>query len=146
MLDGPTAPVHEQVLHIPGDPARPVELEATLLMPNGAGPFPLAVMNHGANGKVRPSLAPRYRTTFSAYFFLSRGHAVILPMMRGYAGSGGHISSAGCDFARVGRENSRDIQAVIDYASRLPSTDSSRVVIAGQSFGGWNTSSPTPRH
>jgi hypothetical protein len=39
MLDGPKAPVHEQVLSIPGDPARPVALEATLLMPDGPGPF-----------------------------------------------------------------------------------------------------------
>jgi poly(3-hydroxybutyrate) depolymerase len=138
MLDGPKASVHEQVLSIPGDPARPVALEATLLMPDGPGPFPLAVMNHGANGKVRPALTPRYRTTFSAYYFLSRGYAVILPMMRGYAGSGGHISVAGCDFARIGREDASDIQAVIDDVSRLPSIDPSRVVIAGQSFGGWN--------
>ena len=58
MLDGPKASVHEQVLSIPGDPARPVAPEATLLMPDGPGPFPLAVMNHGANGKVRPALAP----------------------------------------------------------------------------------------
>ena len=139
MLDGPKAPVHEQVLRIPGDPTRPVELEATLLMPDGAGPFPLAVMNHGADGKVRPALAPRYRTTFSAYYFLSRGYAVILPMMRGYAGSGGHISVAGCDFAYIGREDASDIQAVINDVSRLPSIDSSRIVVAGQSFGGWNT-------
>ena len=81
----------------------------------------------------------RYRTTFSAYYFLSRGYAVILPMMRGYAGSGGQISVAGCDFARIGREDARDIQAVIDYMSRLPTIDSSRVIVAGQSFGGWNT-------
>jgi dienelactone hydrolase len=139
MLDGPKASVHEQVLRIPGDPLRPVELEVTLLMPGGAGPFPLAVMNHGADGKVRPALAPRYRTTFSAYYFLSRGYAVMLPMMRGYAGSGGQVSAAGCDFARVGRENAADIAAVIDYASRLPMVDASRVVVAGQSFGGWNS-------
>jgi hypothetical protein len=78
MLDGPKASVHEQVFSIPGDPARPVALEATLLMADGPGPFPLAVMNHGANGKVRASLTTRYRTTFSAYYFLSRGYAVIL--------------------------------------------------------------------
>jgi dienelactone hydrolase len=60
-------------------------------------------------------------------------------MMRGYADSGGHVSVAGCDFARIGRKDASDIQAVIDHVSRLPSIDSSRVVIAGQSFGGWNT-------
>lgn len=36
MLDGPKASVHEQVL---SDPVRPVALEATLLMPDGPGPF-----------------------------------------------------------------------------------------------------------
>jgi dienelactone hydrolase len=136
----PPAPMHEQVLHLPGDPDRPVSLVVTLYTPDGPGPFPLAVMNHGASGsKEKPAAAPRYRFTMSAYYFLSRGYAVALPMMRGYAGSGGKQNSYGCDLAQVATDNGRDIEGVIDALRDMPQIDSSRVVVAGQSFGGWNT-------
>jgi hypothetical protein len=49
----PTVPMREQVLQAPGDPKRPVMLETTLFEPPGDGPFPLAVMNHGADGDPR---------------------------------------------------------------------------------------------
>ena len=133
------APLNEQVLRIPGDGRHPVMLEVTLYMPDGPGPFPLAVMNHGADGKKPPKLHKRYRTTSSANYFLSRGYAVALPMMRGFAGSGGKVVPNGCDLENIGLDNARDIYAVIDRLSILPKIDGSRVVVAGQSFGGWNT-------
>src|ERR1700722_9812690 len=67
----PTVPMREQVLHVPGDPRRPVMLEATLFEPPGDGPFPLAVMNHGAKGDPRTN--KRYRVSFSIDYLLSRG-------------------------------------------------------------------------
>jgi dienelactone hydrolase len=136
----PPAPLHEQVLHLAGDPDRPVSLVVTLYTPDGPGPFPLAVMNHGASGsREKPAAAPRYRFTMSAYYFLSRGYAVALPMMRGFAGSGGMQNSYGCDLAQVATDNGRDIEGVIASLHDMPGIDTSRVVVAGQSFGGWNT-------
>jgi dienelactone hydrolase len=135
----PPAPLHERVLSLPGDPTRPVMLQVTLFMPDGPGPFPLAVMNHGAAGSTHPQTEPRYRTTFSAYYFLSRGYAVALPMMPGFAGSGGRVEHHGCDVVATGTANARDIAAVIDGLSAQPDVDASRIVVAGQSFGGWNT-------
>jgi dienelactone hydrolase len=135
----PSAPLHEQVLSVPGDPNRPVMLQATLMTPPGTGPFPLAVLNHGADSSVTRDQAPRYHRTFAAWYFLSRGYAVVLPMMRGFAGSGGAAEFDGCDLARLGERNARDIEAVIDFMSRRPEIDASRVVVSGQSFGGWNT-------
>jgi dienelactone hydrolase len=135
----PPASVHERVLSVPGDPDRPVTLQVTLFTPEGPGPFPLAVMNHGANGTAHPEDEPRYRNTFSAYYFLSRGYAVALPMMRGFAGSGGHFDRHGCDVVAAGIGNARDIAAVINWFAKQPNIDASRVVVAGQSFGGWNT-------
>jgi dienelactone hydrolase len=114
-------------------------LQVTVLTPDGLGPFPLAVMNHGATAAIRPNLQPRYRQTFSAYYFLSRGYAVVLPMMRGFAGSEGRQISNGCNQEAVGLANANDIRAVIDYMSTQPYIDGSQVVVAGQSFGGWNT-------
>lgn len=130
---------HEQILHVPGNPADPVTLVMTVYTPDGPGPFPLAVMNHGSTSDLPPADQPRYHLTFSAYYFLSRGYAVALPMMRGYAGSGGHIHAHGCDFAATGLEAAKDIRAVIGYLKQQPYIDGSRIVVAGQSFGGWNT-------
>uniref|UniRef100_UPI001F3D5336 alpha/beta hydrolase family protein n=1 Tax=Paraburkholderia adhaesiva TaxID=2883244 RepID=UPI001F3D5336 len=94
---------HERVVMVPSaDPD--VRLQTTIIVPDGKGPFPLAVMNHGATSNEPPSQQPRYRFTFSAYYFLSRGYAVALPMMRGYAGSQGILTDGRCDDVRVGLE------------------------------------------
>jgi len=133
----PTAPMHEQVLRLAGDPARPVILEATLFEPPGNGPFPLTVMNHGAEGN--PRTVPRYRISFSIDYALSRGYAVIVPMMRGFAGSGGKPAIDGCDDADMGRLNARDMLAVIAAMKQRPEIDATRILVMGQSFGGWNS-------
>jgi len=135
----PNAPLHERLLRLPGDPLRPVSLQVTLFTPPGPGPFPLAVMNHGASAISNDNRGPRYRYTYSAYYFLSRGYAVALPMARGFAESGGNLMAAGCDLAAVGLANARDLSGAIDALGRQPGIDRSRVIVAGQSFGGWTT-------
>ena len=134
----PSAPMNERVLRVPGDPLRPAMLQVTILSPDGPGPFPLAVMNHGAAGTSRPDLEPRYRFTFSAYYFLSRGYVVALPMMRGFSGSEGKQLLDGCNQEIVGLGNAMDIRAVIDFLASEPYVDGDHIVVAGQSFGGWN--------
>lgn len=114
----PSASMNEQVLHIPGDSTRPATLVATLLKPDGPGPFPLVVMNHGASGKPNPSDEPRYRYSFSSYYFLSRGFAVVLPMMRGFSGSDGRQFLDGCNQEAVGIGNARDIAAAAPSSTR----------------------------
>jgi dienelactone hydrolase len=136
----PAASMHEQVLGIVGDSTRPAMLVTTVLKPDdGPGPFPLVVMNHGSSNAARPSDEPRYRFTFSAYYFLSRGYAVALPMMRGFSGSEGMQFLNGCNQETVGISNAKDIAAVVDAMAKQPYIDADRIVVAGQSFGGWNT-------
>jgi dienelactone hydrolase len=135
----PPATMNEQVLSMSGDPARPTELVVTVLTPPGNGPFPLIVMNHGSSTSANPEQDPRYRFSFSSYYFLSRGYAVALPMMRGFAGSKGRQIMNGCNQEAVGIANARDIQAVIEFMATQPYVDGEHVVAAGQSFGGWNT-------
>ena len=135
----PLAPLHEQVFTLPGDPARPVSLQVTLFTPPGPGPFPLAVMNHGATNANAGNRGERYHHTYAAYYFLSRGYAVALPMMRGFAGSGGSLVGRGCLLEKVAELYGRDLRAVIDALLQRPEIDRSRLVVAGQSFGGWNT-------
>lgn len=138
-LKAPDAPLNERVLSVPGDAGDPVTLQVTVYTPSGPGPFPLAIMNHGSTSSEPPAQQPRYHLTFSAYYFLSRGYAVAMPMMRGYAGSGGTLGKYGCDDVATGVDAARDIRAVIDYMKQQPGIDGSRIVVAGQSFGGWNT-------
>lgn len=135
----PLAPYHESVLMLAGDPARPVTLEVTLLVPYGPGPFPLAVMNHGATEASANNRGKRYRLTLAGFYFLSRGYAVALPMMRGFAESGDNLVQEGCDLARAAELNGRDIRAVTQTISQRPDIDRTRIVVAGQSFGAWNT-------
>lgn len=129
---------HERILRVASDPADPVALVMSVYTPEGPGPFPLAVMNHGSTWNVPPPQQPRYHLSFSVYYFLSRGYAVALPMMRGYAGSGGRLHGHGCDDVTMGLEAAKDIRAAISYLKRQPYVDGSRIVVAGQSFGGWN--------
>ena len=128
--------LNEHILCVPGDSKRPCVLQVTVYTPEGKGPFPLAVMNHGAQGI--PKLNPRYKFSLAAQYFLSRGYAVALPMMRGFAGSGG-FPDTGCNLEQTGIDNAKDILAVINYMSTQPYIDGNKVVVAGLSFGGWNT-------
>jgi dienelactone hydrolase len=136
----PHAVLNEQVIRVPGsDAPPPVTLQVTLMHPDGPGPFPLAIMNHGATGASFGHRGGRYRLTNAAFYFLSRGYAVALPMMRGFSTSGGDLYHAGCELAPVALDYARDIQAVIRYLGNDPRFDTRRVIVAGQSLGGWNT-------
>jgi dienelactone hydrolase len=135
--------LHEQVLMVSvGSWWSGATLQVTFFHPPGAGPFPLAVINHG-KAPGSPREAPRNRSIYATRYFLSRGYAVALPMLRGFAGSGGNSWIEGCDAAQEGLEQARDIADVIqalgrraDLGARL---DPGRVVVVGQSLGGWYT-------
>ena len=87
------ANLNEQIISIPADASGSVMLEATLFKPNGPGPFPLVVFNHGKNtGDLH--LQPRSRPVAFAREFVRRGYAVIAPNRQGFAGSGGTYPDA----------------------------------------------------
>ena len=134
-----TAGISESVISIPVDDG--ISLQTTVFKPQGDGPFPLAIINHSAEGKKTPAEQPRFRYNNGVFYFIARGYMVVQPMMRGYAGSQGVFADALCNQpAKVGLANARDIHAVIDYMLAQPDVDASPgVVVMGQSFGGWNT-------
>lgn len=130
--------LNEHVVYAMGDPAHPAMLQITTLYPDGSGPFPLAILNHGkAIGEAKNE--PRYRGAYLARYFLSRGYAVALPMLHGFAGSGGVFHYKRCDFEGLGLSEADDIVAVIHYMSRQPHIDGTRVVVGGEGLGGWDT-------
>ncbi|WP_124800731.1 alpha/beta hydrolase family protein [Paraburkholderia phosphatilytica] len=133
----PEAPLNEQILMVPVQASPRIRLQVTIYMPFRGGPFPLALINHGASHD--PQNAPRVGDEFIPYYFLSRGYAVAMPMLRGYAGSEGHLKPHGCDVIAMGQDASKDIRKALDYVKELPGIDSSRIVVAGKSMGGWNT-------
>jgi dienelactone hydrolase len=96
-------------------------------------------MNHGATHVSMGNRGRRIYLSNAAFYFLSRGYAVASPMMRGFSTSGGALYHFGCDLAGTGLAYARDIRAVIRYLGNDPRFDTSRVIVAGQSMGGWNT-------
>lgn len=130
--------LNERVLKLPGDPSRPVALQVTVFTPPGSGPFPLAVINHGKN-LGDPRNDPRWRAPSVSRYFLARGYAVAVPMARGFAGSGGVFDGQGCDVEDDGIAKARDVLGVIYALEKEPFVDPARVVVVGQSYGGWTT-------
>ena len=115
-----------------------LELETTLYKPDGEGPFPVALINHGkAYGDTR--FQERYRPTTAARFFLLRGYAVVVPMRQGFSKSGGAYIGGGCNIESNGYVQAEDVKAVLDYVTAQSWADKSRILVLGQSHGGWTT-------
>jgi len=129
--------MNEHVVQVPaGDGS--VTLETTVFQPNGTGPFPLIVINHGKD-PGRPGLQPRDRFYHMASAFVKRGYAVMVPMRQGFSQSGGRYRDHGCDMTANGYTQAEDIRSTLDYARRQPWVDGERMVVAGQSYGGLAT-------
>lgn len=142
------ATLHEQVVRVPvpggGPSGETVEIEATVYRPEGPGPFPLLVLSHGSprGGDEARRRMGRVRFLAQAAEFVRMGFVVIVPTRRGFGNSGGHFAeNAGhCDspdYRRAGLEAARDLLAAIEHMRREPYVDASRIVLAGQSAGGF---------
>ena len=115
-----------------------IDLETTIYKPDGEGPFPVAVLNHGkASGD--PRFQGRYRPVQPARYFLQRGYAVVVPMRQGFSRSGGSYIGGGCNVESNGRVQAEDVKAVLDYLVDQPWVDKQRMLVLGQSHGGWTT-------
>lgn len=136
--------LHETVVSVPlAAGANPAALVATLYRPEGDGPFPLLVLSHGspANGALRAKMG-RYRVIPRIREFTQRGFAVIVPMRRGYGDTGGdwaerYGSCADPDFHAAGQAAADDLIATLQFAATLPYVDARRIVLLGQSAGGF---------
>ena len=129
------ARLREEIIMVPSGDGGRERLQTTVFRPPGAGPFPLLLMNHGKQpGPAR--LQPRERFIYMATEFVRRGYAVMLPMRAGYAGSTGSYRDHGCDMAANAAGQARDVNDALAYARRQDWVDASRIVVAGQSYGG----------
>jgi dienelactone hydrolase len=117
-------------------------IAATIVRPQGPGPFGAIVLNHG----VPITAEARERETAqllmpAAQVFAERGYAVIMPLRRGFGATGGWFAedAGSCtapNYRRGEAAAADDIMAAYDFARRLPYVDSTRMILAGQSAGG----------
>jgi dienelactone hydrolase len=114
------------------------ELETTLYKPEGDGPFPIVVINHG-KAAGNPRFQERYRPGMAARYFLQRGYAVVVPMRQGFSRSSGSYNNVLCNVESNGRVQAEDVKAVLDYVTAQPWADRERILVVGQSHGGWTT-------
>ncbi len=124
-------------------PGERLLMHATMLRPPGAGPFPLAVINHGSSQSsfLRSEFTPSLYEYVSRWF-LDRGYAVVLPIRPGHGETGGpYFEDQGrCespDYEKSGAAAADSIQAAIDYLIAQPFVRKSGAVVVGQSAGGW---------
>ena len=127
-------------------PAGALTLRGLLYKPNGPGPFPAVLWNHGSQRWPSP-------LGEVSQVFTNAGYVLFLPRRRGQGGSPGpYIMS---ELGRVRRDQggeawSRamvtlleqqvdDQLAAFDYLRGLPYVDSTRLAIVGCSFGGVQT-------
>jgi dienelactone hydrolase len=130
--------INEHIVLIPAGRNHQARLETTVFQPNGPGPFPLIVINHGKD-PGHPNLQPRDRFYHMAHAFVARGYAVMVPMRQGFANSTGRYRDHGCDMTANGYTQAEDIRDTLEYAREQKWIDADRIVVAGQSYGGLAT-------
>ncbi|MGY5449911.1 dienelactone hydrolase family protein [Agarivorans sp. MS3-6] len=117
-----------------------IKLEATLYMPEGEGPFPLVVFNHGSTGPgiIEENLS--IRPWGLAAFLTQQNIALLVPMRRGRGLSeGDYNESYNCSVNSVEaglRYASQSLDAAFAFIKEQPWVDPNRIVISGNSRGG----------
>ena len=145
-LPAQAARVHESVMRVPViSGVEQAYIDVTVFKPRGEGPFPIVVLSHGSprNADERRK-AGRQRLAAQSQRFADMGYAVLVPTRRGYGESGGAWAEAygrceNPDYHRAGLETARDLRAAVDAVRNEPWADASRVVLAGQSAGGFGS-------
>lgn len=130
--------INEHIVLVPAGQDHQARLETTVFQPNGPGPFPLIIINHGKD-PGRPNLQPRDRFYHMAHAFVERGYAVMVPMRQGFANSTGRYRDRGCDMTANGYTQAEDILDTLAYAREQKWVDADHIVVAGQSYGGLAT-------
>jgi dienelactone hydrolase len=130
--------LNEHIVLIPAGKDGTAMMETTVFQPNGPGPYPLLIINHGKDAGP-PSQQQRDRFIFMATTFVKRGYAVMVPMRQGFANSTGRYHDYGCDMTSNGFAQADDVRAAVEFARAQDWIDADRIVVAGQSYGGMAT-------
>lgn len=135
----------QQALPVPASFAdgSSLTLEGVVIRPEGPGPFPIAIVTHGAprDAADRPGMTP-LRLVPQAREFARRGWATLVVMRRGYGASEGPYteSNGACDnpdYLRSGQRSAEDLRQAVRFMARQPYADASKVIAVGVSAGGF---------
>jgi len=145
--DGRRGPPPEaQLVSFPGADAA-TELKGFLYVPQGKGPFPAVLWNHGS--EKLPGWQPDL-----ARFYNQQGFVFFIPHRRGQGRSPGPYimdrvnairgevwthAEGERRFIALHEEAARDVDAALAWLKRRPEVDPSRIVMSGLSFGGIQT-------
>jgi dienelactone hydrolase len=117
-------------------------LAARMFHPPGPGPFPLVIINHGTPVSLRDAAGEKLGYTNAARWFANQGYVVLVVLRPGFGASDGpYLEKSGpCDhrdYVQDGRETAAVESAIVRAASQLPKIDPHRIVVVGQSAGGF---------
>src|ERR1043166_56968 len=142
-----SAPFHKQRVTYPSGA---LSLVGYVYKPEGDGPFPTLIWNHGS--EPDPAGTPQFDSVTA--IFVPAGYVVVAPVRRGQSASqGDHVQDRiRATFQREGPpaaerlmvelmqgEQLDDQLAGLAYAKALAFVDTSRLVVAGCSYGGLET-------
>lgn len=119
---------------------RVIRLETTLYKPDGAGPFPVMIFNHGSSGGPIPASYTEKARALGVYA-TSRGMALVVPMRRGRGQSEGENkeepSACTVESAKQGLQYaSGALDAIYAYLRQQNWASMDKVILAGHSRGG----------
>ena len=122
-----------------------VAMHATLRLPIGRGPFPLAVVSHGTSEseKLREDYDEPAFDVISSWL-VNRGYAVLLPQRPGHGETGGRYleSSGSCDeahYVEAGNATAEALKIAIEYAQGYPFIRKGPALLVGHSAGAWGS-------
>ncbi|HEV2673206.1 MAG TPA: CocE/NonD family hydrolase [Aliidongia sp.] len=117
-------------------------LETMIYRPAGAGPFPLVTINHGLPADKWNLQLVRPGFEIAAHWWVTHGYAVAVPLRRGVGRSQGALAewAEACsadDFVHLAYVSAIDMRGTVAYLAKQPFVDPSRIVVVGQSAGGF---------
>ena len=116
-----------------------LKIEAYVYKPEGAGPFPVVIYNHGSRTEHDREERP---FAYVGSMLVSSGYAVVVPERRGYGKSDGQTfgetvgEDRGVRFVRRVEEETDDVLTAMEFVKTLPYVDAARMGVMGWSFGG----------
>jgi dienelactone hydrolase len=144
-------PADPPTIEIVTVPSGGLKLRGLLGRPNGNGPFPAYIQNHGYMTIQEASSNPWTRITKDSLpdTLARNGYVVLVLARRGYKGSegaastytqsqtsGGYSGRRAAEVMHGAEEEAGDVIAALEYLLTLPYVDKDRVGVGGVSLGG----------
>jgi dienelactone hydrolase len=120
-------------------PSGAMKIEAYVYRPEGAGPFPVVIYNHGSRMQDEREERP---FAYVGSMLRANGYVVVVPERRGYGKSDGVPfgkavgEDRGTRFVARVQEETDDVLAAAEFLKTLPYADQTRIGVMGWSFGG----------